>query len=656
MENTQLFSRRKGWLERHSHALAAAILLLALIGYLYNLDSWRMYDDEGGYLYAAWRISEGEMPYRDFLTPQAPVFLYIGGAVMRLIGPSAIGLRLVTIGAMLLTAWLFYLVVKDTINPPIALLSLVVFLLHNNVYYMARFFRSEAYMVFFDLLGLYLGVQFYRRGKPWLAWMAGGAFALAMLAKLFGLLPFAGYMLFLFWSSLRDQGKWQLWRTFRQLTGPAIGFAIVSIGVLGPLYLINPGLYYFLVGHHVRQGVGLSLIQVFVNGLNFFWDYVLLWPIYVLLAMIGIIVAWRRRAAFPLATLFLAQLPTAGAFLFISRFLRPRILIFLAPAGSVLVVLGTAWVVISLSARLPSRAKRPVQMATGLLLAALALYPHVQQDYQISQRQDHDTLPVAQLLSEWVAPDECVLSDYPALNFYAQRKNTYLGAGLSGGAVWGNQIRGYMLARELESQFCPGRRWVVIDVSPATGHTMVGLHDYAWFLEFLPGAGFKVVDDLMREEQLLRVYQAPPRPLLTDIEAPLQVDLGQNIQLLGYHFSQTTARAGEPLALTLYWQAKEPIDTDYKVFIHLVNSDGVLRAQEDVRPRYGRFPTYLWMPGPVIADEHQLSLPLDLEPGTYALGVGLYPWPDGPRLPAVGADGARLRDDWIALSSPVTVK
>jgi 4-amino-4-deoxy-L-arabinose transferase-like glycosyltransferase len=648
--------RGKSWSERHSHALAAAILLLALIGYLYNLDSWRMYDDEGGYLYAAWRISEGEMPYRDFLTPQAPVFLYIGGAVVRLIGPSAIGLRLATVGTMLLAAWLFYLVAKDTINAPIALLSLVVFLMHNNVYFMARFFRSEAYMVFFDLLGLYLGVQFYRRGKPWLAWMAGGAFALAMLCKLFGLLPFAGYMLFLLWSSLREQEKWQLQRTLYQLTGPVIGFAIVSIGVLGPLYLINPNLYHFLVGHHVRQGVGLSWIQVFVNGLNFFWDYVLLWPVYIALAMIGIIVAWQRRVTFPLATLFLAQLPTAGAFLFISRFLRPRVLIFLAPTGSVLMVLGAVWVGASLSARLPTRAKKPVQMVTGLLLATLTLYPHVQQSYQISQRQDHDTLPVSQLLSEWVAPDECVLSDYPALNFYAQRKNTYLGAGLSGGAVWGNQIRGYMLARELESQYCPGRRWVVIDVSPATGHTMVGLHDYAWFLEFLPGAGFKLVDDLVREEQLLRVYQAPPRPLLTDIETPLQVDLGENIQLLGYHFSQTTARAGEPLALTLYWRAKEPIDADYKVFVHVVDSDGVLRAQEDVRPRYGRFPTYLWMPGSVIVDEHQLSLPLDLEPGTYALGVGLYPWPDGARLPAVGADGVRLRDDWIALPSPATVR
>jgi len=636
--------------------LAAVILLLALIGYLYNLDGWRMYDDEGGYLYAAWRISEGEMPYRDFLTPQAPVFLYLGGAVIRLIGPSAIGLRLVTMGAMLLAAWLFYLVVKSVINAPIALFSLAVFLVHRNVYFMARFFRSEAYMMFFDLLGLYLGAQFYRRGKPWLAWGAGMAFALATLCKLFGLFPFAGYVLFLFLSRVRCQRQWQFWTAIRSLVGLSIGFAIVLAGILLPLYSITPNLSEFLLGHHLRQGTGLSQVQVLANGLAFFWDYVLLWPVYISLATIGAITAWRRRTVYPLATLFLAQLPTAGAFLFVSRTLNPRLLIFLAPMGSVLMALGMAWIAGNLSARLPRQASRPAYVATGLLLAALALYPHLQRDYQISRWRDHDTLPVAQLLSEWIAPDEYMLCDYPGLNLYAQRKTTYLGAGLSGGAVGGGQITGYALARELESQPYQGRRWVIIDVSPATGHTMTGMHDYFFFREFLTAADFEVMDELKRGEQLLRVYQAPPQPLPADIETPLRVNLGENIQLLGYHLSQTPMQAGDPLPLTLYWQAKEPIDADLKVFVHLLDSDSVLRAQEDTRPRYGRFPTYLWMPGPVIVDEHQISLPPDLEPGMYALGVGLYPWPDGARLPAVDADGARLPDDWIALPTFVMVR
>lgn len=45
-----------------------------------------------------------------------------------------------------------------------------------------------------------------------------------------------------------------------------------------------------------------------------------------------------------------------------------------------------------------------------------------------------------------------VLFDYPSLNFCTQRKNTYAGTELSVGAVWGDQILGLVLARELESQ------------------------------------------------------------------------------------------------------------------------------------------------------------------------------------------------------------
>jgi len=146
----------------------------------------------------------------------------------------------------------------------------------------------------------------------------------------------------------------------------------------------------------------------------------------------------------------------------------------------------------------------------------------------------------------------------------------------------------------------------------------------------------------------IRIYRVdffPPSDLL-------DFSLGESIHLRGYRLSQQDRlRAGETLTVTLYWQAKEPIDADLKVFVHLLDSHGSLRAQEDARPCYGQFPTYLWMPGPVIVDEHKISLPPDLDPGTYALGVGLYPWPDGPRLPVVGTNGVRLPDDWIGLSS-----
>jgi hypothetical protein len=648
---------------------------LALLVYLINLGGWHMYDDEGGYLYAAWRISQGEMPYRDFLTPQMPLFLYTGAAVMRVVGPSAslragpsaalmtgssaVGTRLLTVGTMLLAAWLLYLLLKNAFDPSTALASLAVFLTHRNVYYMARFFRSEAYMVCFDLLGLYLGAQYTQpsnRHKRWLACAAGAAFALATLNKLFGLLPFAGYVLFLFFDTVRVRRNGI--PPYSRLIWPTVGFATVLAGALAPFVGLN--LPEFLLGHHLKQGSGLSRLDTALKGIGFLWGYARLWPTYTLLAAVGVLAAWRRRSVHPLGALFLAQLPAAAAFLFISRTLNPRLLIFLTPTESALMVIGIKWVLDRLSrTSFVGRNGIPtygIKVIAGLLLLALALYPHVQQDVQIAQWRDPDTLRIARLLGERIAPDEYLLCDYPGLNFYAGLKSTYLGAGLSGGAVGGGQITGRRLARELESEPYHGRRWVIVDVSPETGHTMTGLHDYAWFLTFLEGAGFEKVDELARGEQRLRVYRAPPQPLPTEIETPLSVDLGTDIQLLGYHLPQTVARAGIPLPLTLYWRANAAIDTDYKVFVHLLDGDGNLRAQEDVQPRYGRFPTSLWTPGPVIVDEHQFSLPPVLSPGRYVLGVGLYLAPDGPRLPTVGKDSSYLSGDWIALPVSITVR
>src|SRR3990172_9514864 len=62
--------------------------LAMAVYYLRGLERYLINDDEGSYLYAAWRISLGEVPYRDFLTPQLPAFLLGGGAMMAVAGPA----------------------------------------------------------------------------------------------------------------------------------------------------------------------------------------------------------------------------------------------------------------------------------------------------------------------------------------------------------------------------------------------------------------------------------------------------------------------------------------------------------------------------------------------------------------------------------------
>ncbi|MBN1248447.1 MAG: hypothetical protein JXC32_12365, partial [Anaerolineae bacterium] len=74
-----------------------------------------------------------------------------------------------------------------------------------------------------------------------------------------------------------------------------------------------------------------------------------------------------------------------------------------------------------------------------------------------------------------------------------------------------------------------------------------------------------------------------------------------------------------------------------KVFVHLVDGAGNLRAQVDMEPQAGFAPTLIWQPGDRIVDRYGLPLPADLVPGDYTVLVGMYS-ATGNRLP-IEVDG-----------------
>jgi hypothetical protein len=88
----------------------------------------------------------------------------------------------------------------------------------------------------------------------------------------------------------------------------------------------------------------------------------------------------------------------------------------------------------------------------------------------------------------------------------------------------------------------------------------------------------------------------------------LDVTFGSFGRLTGYQLSSAQIVAGEPLVLTLYWQALEgQSPTDYTVFTHLLSEDGSLIAQHDGPPAGGLAPTGQWEAGQAIEDTHPLA-------------------------------------------------
>lgn len=82
--------------------------------------------------------------------------------------------------------------------------------------------------------------------------------------------------------------------------------------------------------------------------------------------------------------------------------------------------------------------------------------------------------------------------------------------------------------------------------------------------------------------------------------------------------------AARTVRVTLYWRAAGPTAHELMTFVHFGESFGERWAQSDSRPVRGAYPTTLWRPGAIVADVHDLPLPLGTPPGDYVLVAGVY--------------------------------
>jgi hypothetical protein len=131
--------------------------------------------------------------------------------------------------------------------------------------------------------------------------------------------------------------------------------------------------------------------------------------------------------------------------------------------------------------------------------------------------------------------------------------------------------------------------------------------------------------------------------------------LGDVFTLLGHSIHPMNWCAGEEVGLSICWQALAPMDTDYTAFIHVVDEDGRLWAQQDTLLLVGGNPTSLWRKGWVLYETYQLQLPSDMPAGDYTIKTGLYFWQTGARLPVWDAEGHRVPDDALPVET-ITVQ
>ena len=162
-------------------------------------------------------------------------------------------------------------------------------------------------------------------------------------------------------------------------------------------------------------------------------------------------------------------------------------------------------------------------------------------------------------------------------------------------------------------------RWVLLGTGMVTAVTILLIHPAGWLHDSSTG--------LVAQPAQVQTF----------------ADFGQQIGLIGYDLPQAELAAGDRFSLSLYWKAQRPLEINYQSFVHVLDANGRLVAQSDhLNP--GSFPTRRWGLEKYVRDEHLLTLPPDLPPGSYTLTVGLWVQTEGWRLPLLDEAGQQISD------------
>ncbi|MFW5943103.1 MAG: glycosyltransferase family 39 protein, partial [Chloroflexota bacterium] len=130
-------------------------------------------------------------------------------------------------------------------------------------------------------------------------------------------------------------------------------------------------------------------------------------------------------------------------------------------------------------------------------------------------------------------------------------------------------------------------------------------------------------------DAVARQFEPPP------VSFETSASFGEVARLVGFDLPQTRIEPGQPMVLTLYWEAlADGEEPPYTVFTHLLAADGRIVTQDDAPPAQGQRPTNSWLAGEYVVDVHHLLIEEQEEGdgGPLRLVVGLYDPQSGERL------------------------
>jgi len=144
----------------------------------------------------------------------------------------------------------------------------------------------------------------------------------------------------------------------------------------------------------------------------------------------------------------------------------------------------------------------------------------------------------------------------------------------------------------------------------------------------------------------------PLKASSVDMAHRLDVDFG-GLKLLGFDQWPDTARQGESVFVTLYWEARTAPLPDRQVTLQLRRDQQVIVLAQGGLV-HGTYPTSQWMAGEFVAERLALRIPPETPAGIYTLEAQVDDWPP-QSLGALEVQAITRRWTPPAISHPMTI-
>jgi 4-amino-4-deoxy-L-arabinose transferase-like glycosyltransferase len=95
-------------------------------------------------------------------------------------------------------------------------------------------------------------------------------------------------------------------------------------------------------------------------------------------------------------------------------------------------------------------------------------------------------------------------------------------------------------------------------------------------------------------------------------------------------------RAGGPLVVNTFWQARGGATEDYRLIVYLIDDAGRRWGETGGPPLAGAYPTSMWRPGEKVADRQFMWVYPEAPAGRYWLALAFYDYARDARLPVTG--------------------